>query len=463
MARKKLYMVTDLGPGDGGKGGVVHKLATLRRAHTIVKVGGGQGSHGVCTAAGERFAFSQWGCGTLEGTRTHISERFITIPVGLLNEAKALRYSCGVHDPFSLLTIDEGALCATPFHGISSRLKELARGANPRGTIGTGAGEAVRYHDACPDLSIHAGDLAAKTLLDKLAAVRDRIQADLAPILEETTFLTEDRELVDAEASNLRDDAFLEHVVGLFVDCSERARVVPADHMAERILTRPGVVVVESSHGILTDARHGFHPHTSALRTLPELTRSMIDAAGYDGEVVSMAVHRAYTIRHGAGPMPTADQAMDAALLPGSHKEENRYQGRVRVGPLDLPLMRYAIEASGAGAYDALAVTWFDQVASNGAWHLCPRYSAGTEDPDFFTPSGALRVHLEEGGAQLERQEALGRQLLGCVPEIEVHPIPQDGAPEALARLCADTLNEELGLPVRMVSLGSTELHKVTL
>lgn len=462
MSAKKLYMVTDLGPGDGGKGGVVHKLSTLRRAHTIIKVGGGQGSHGVRTSGGESFAFSQWGCGTLEGTRTHISPRFVAIPVGLLNEASALRYNCGVHDPFELLTIDEGALCATPYHGISSRLKELARGDDPRGTIGTGAGEARRYHLSHPDLSLFARDLARPELRARLAAVRDRLREDLAPLIA-GPFIGEDRALADEEIAHLKDDDFLDHVVDRFETLSRRLRVVPGDYMAEHILSREGAVVVESSHGVLTDALYGFHPHTSAIRTLPALTRGMIEAAGYDGQIVSIAVHRAYTIRHGAGPMPTADPNLAEALLPGSHKDENRYQGKVRVGPLDLPLMRYAIEASGPGAYDALAMTWFDQISQRGAWRLCPRYSAGAEDELFFDPSGALRVHHGDGEAQLAHQRALGQRLTQCVPDIEVHRIPSNAAPEELARLCAATLKERLEVPVRMVSLGPTEHHKITL
>ncbi len=117
----KVYTVTDLGPGDGGKGGVVHKIATMTRAHTIVKVGGAQGSHGVCTSRGECFSFSQWGCGTFEGIKTHISSRMVVSPEGLLNEADALRYQHGIHNVFDLLTMDQRALCATPYHGIASR------------------------------------------------------------------------------------------------------------------------------------------------------------------------------------------------------------------------------------------------------------------------------------------------------------------------------------------------------
>ena len=34
---RAVYVITDLGPGDGGKGGVVHAVAKAQRAHTIIK------------------------------------------------------------------------------------------------------------------------------------------------------------------------------------------------------------------------------------------------------------------------------------------------------------------------------------------------------------------------------------------------------------------------------------------
>ena len=90
-------------------------ISTMMNAHTVIKVGGAQGSHGVMTSQGFNFAFSQWGCGTFEGIRTHISSRFIVLPIGLLNDAQAIRYGGFCIDaPFGLLTIDEEALCATP-------------------------------------------------------------------------------------------------------------------------------------------------------------------------------------------------------------------------------------------------------------------------------------------------------------------------------------------------------------
>lgn len=455
---KKAYIATDLGPGDGGKGGVVHRVATFRRAHTILKVGGAQGSHGVRTSAGQGFAFSQWGCGTLEGIRTHLTPRFIGNPEGLLNEAQALR-DIGVHHPFALLTVDERVLMATPYHGIASRLKELARGDNPRGTIGTGVGEAYRYAQRIPELSLFARDLSRSDLRDRLAEVRAEVERDLASIVK-GPFLPEDHELALREIELLYDDGFLTYNVERFQEVARLATIVDAEHVERKILARDGVLVVESSHGVLTDAFTGFHPHTSAIRTLPRFAESMLREGGYDGEIVHLGVHRAYTIRHGAGPMPTADPAMGEHLLPGSSKDENRWQGTVRVGPLDLPLLRYALAASD-GAYAGLAITWFDQLVQNGEWKICNRYTSGAEDPTFFTPQGELKLRRGEDQEQLDYLEALGARVARCVPEVETIHVPRDKNRDQLFGLVAAVLNERLGVPVRLVSLGPTEGDKV--
>ena len=362
----KVFVVTDLGPGDGGKGGVVHKIATMMDAHTVIKRGGAQGSHGVCTSHGERFAFSQWGCGTFEGIKTHISDQMIVSPEGLLNEAETLRYQFGIHNPFDLLTIDERALIATPYHGIASRLKELARGNNPRGTIGTGVGEAYRYYQRFGGQYMRVKHLYETRMGKMLEDIRWQIQGDLEPIVTHGEFLESDYDAVQEEISRLFDDDYLDFTIQRFNQLLKQATIVRPDYLAKVILRQPGVAVVESSHGVLTDNRMGFWPHTSAICTLPSLTHQMLSEAGFDGQIVNIGVTRAYAIRHGAGPLPTADPAMTESLLPGSHKENNRYQGEMRVGPLDFVLLRYAIEACGGPSqFDGLAVTWFDQIQAN--------------------------------------------------------------------------------------------------
>ncbi len=448
---KKLYTVTDLGPGDGGKGGVVHKISHMKRAHTILKVGGAQGSHGVTTSAGDHFAFSQFGCGTFEGVKTHLTSRMVVSPEGILNEGETLYYGCGVRDVFGLLTMDENAICATPYHAIASHLNELACGDNPRGTIGSGVGETYRYAERYPELTIRAHDLGEPNLRDLLVAIREKIYENVYPLTVAGEFLPADLEQVKEEIALLEDPRLLDFTVERFQEVSKRVRIVGAEHLRQ-ILIRDGVVVVESSHGVLTDCYQGFHPHTSAIRTLPCFTHAMLHDAGYDGEVVNLGVSRAYQIRHGAGPMPTANPAMAECLLPGSHKEENRYQGKVRVGPLDLVLLRYAIACcGGAATFDGLAITWFDQIQKNGSWQICNQYDG----------VGDLAVRFGTDQIQLRHQEQLGRRLNECRPRVEELPIASDADRDKLFDLCAEVLSEKLGVNVRMVSFGPSEQDKV--
>lgn len=455
----KIYIVTDLGPGDGGKGGVVHKICNMMNVHTVIKVGGAQGSHGVCTSTGERFAFSQWGCGTFEGIKTHISPRMVISPEGLLNESDVLRYEHGIYNAFDLLTVDQRALCSTPYHGIASRLREIARREKPRGTIGTGVGETYRDAERFPELVIRSGDLSQSDLRDRLAAVRENIRHSLSNVID-GEFLPDDYERVKEEVSLLNDDNFLAYIVRRFVEVSKRVKIVDPEFLEKEIFSRDGSAVVESSHGILTDHFHGFHPHTSALRTLPCFTHDMLRDAGYVGQIVNLGVTRAYAIRHGAGPMPTDNPVMYESLLPGSHKAENRYQGKVRVGPMDLVLIRYALEVCGGpAAFDGLAITWFDQVQTNGVWCICDSY-LGEQDENFFSPNGGIKVRRGNDENQISYQAEMRRQLEQCLPQIVKHEVPVEKDREKLFSFCDSELRAKLGVPVRMVSFGPTERDK---
>ena len=433
----KVYVVTDLGPGDGGKGGVVHKVATMAKAHTVIKRGGAQGSHGVCTAAGESFCFSQWGCGTLEGIPTFVSEQMVISPMALMKEAEALRRDCGINDAFRLLSVDENCICATPYHGISSRIKELARGKSPRGTIGTGVGEAYRYSLSHPDLTIRVKDLFDPNVADKLETIAYIVKSDLESLIA-GDFLSEDAELLAENVELLYDDGFLSYCLRHFVEVAQHVRVA----RLEEILAKPGTAVVESSHGVLTDSEAGLKPHTSAIRTLPCFTEEMLRNAGFAGRVFNLGIHRAYSIRHGAGPLPTHDPDMSEKLLPGSNKVTNRWQGEVRVGPLDIPLLKYAIDlCGGPSTFDGLCITWFDQIIRNGVWRYCAEYS------DMVKPQAI------DGD--------ITRELFVANPIISELPITQDLTPNGYFDIAERFLSEHVGVPVKMVSLGPTELDKI--
>lgn len=82
----------------------------------------------------------------------------------------------------------------------------------------------------------------------------------------------------------------------------------------------------------LLDEWHGFHPHTTWATVTPRGLVAELAAAGHDPYVLGLT--RTYATRHGAGPMPTEDAALD---LPEPDNGPGLYQGNWRVGHLDLP------------------------------------------------------------------------------------------------------------------------------
>lgn len=462
VAEDKTYIVTDLGPGDGGKGTVIQKLCSLKNAHTVLKTGGAQGSHGVRTAKGESFAFSQFGCGTFGGSRTHITKLFVMDPLGLMKEGETLASEWGIGNIFDLITVDQMSLCITPYHRIASELVELSHKDKPRGTVGVGGGQAVRDAENHPELAFCAKDLGKPYSRELLDAIRQQKIRDLADIIANVSeLLPADIELAQKQISHLYDEGFVDRIISAFDRFAKQVLIVDEEYIKKNIIFRPGVMVVESSHGVLTDKYHGFHPHTTALQTLPKRTVDMFEEYGYEGKIVKLGITRAYQIRHGAGPMVTASDALTEILLPHSHKEDNRWQGKVRTGALDLVMLRYAIEVCGGPKFfDGLCITWMDQIEKAGTWNLCDSYN-GMNARDLFSRNGSIKVRRGNGAKQLLLQQKLSEALLMCQPNVTVINLPQNVDREHLTDLCVQTLEEKLGVPVRMISFGPTELDKV--
>jgi len=457
---KKIYTVTDLGGGDGTKGSVVHKLCVLRHPNVVIKVGGTQGSHGVWTSRGERFNFSQFGCGTLEGVKTFISKNFVVSPIGLINEANALRYENGIADPFSLLLVDGGALCTTPYHGRASRLKELARKDKPRSIVGVGAGEAFVDSKLFPELAIRVSDLTSINLRQKLKKVREQKFSEIE-LLSNDSFLVEDLEKVKQEIEYFQDDEYLEWVLNQFVSLSKSLKVVDDKYFRDKILNHEGVAIIESSHGILTDYLYGFSPHTSRLRTLPEINSwGLLNDYSYDGDVVNLGVTRAYQIKHGYGPFVVDDESMAKSLFPNEMEGFDRYRGKIRIGAVDTVMLKYAIDVcNGPKSFDGICLNWFDSAIKLGYWKICTGYD--NYDTKFFSKNGDILVtHHDTEAQQIDYQKRLTESLYSCRPKITEYKVNQNISKNEIVDLC-QILAEKINIPVRMIGLGPIENEKI--
>lgn len=459
---KKIYTITDLGGGDGGKGSVVHKICALRHPHTVIKVGGAQGSHGVDFGNGKYFSFSQFGCGTYEGIKTFISKNFVINLFGIIGELNALRYQLGISNPNKLLTIDENALCATPYHSQASKIRELSLKNNPRNIIAIGTGEAFQDSKKDSDIAFTARDLKGN-FKNKLQKIREYKLSEMK-VLMNNGFLESDSKLAKLEFDYFSDQKYFDCIVDQFTSLAKQLTIVDGDYLKKNILNRDGVAVVESSHGVLTDYLKGFSPHTSRLRTLPEITSwSLLEENRYDGEVIRLGVTRAHQIKHGAGPMVVDDELMTKALYGGTNDLENpdRYRGKVRVGPLDTVMLRYAINvAGGSQKFDGICLTWFDSMVKLGTWPVC--YSYNNTDPKYFSDNGDILV--KECGSeekQIAYQTNLTQSLRNCTPNVNEYHVSQNTSKEVVKDLCATALQDRLGVPIRMIGLGPTENEKI--
>jgi adenylosuccinate synthase len=120
---------------------------------------------------------------------------------------------------------------------------------------------------------------------------------------------------------------------------------------------------------VLLDEYRGFHPHTTWSTVTPHHAWELIHQMGVESVAV-LGVIRAYSTRHGEGPLPTYSAELTARLRDAGNPW-NRWQGGLRCGWLDLPLLRYAVAV--AGPLDGIVVNHLDQV-SDGEYSICEAY-----------------------------------------------------------------------------------------
>ena len=411
------YLITDLGFGDSGKGTLTDTLVERLGAGWVVRFNGGaQAGHNVVLADGRHHTFSQFGAATFQpGVRTFLSRYMVIHPGGLLEEARALSKK-GVPDAMERLHIDPEARVITPFHQAANRLREVLRGEARHGSCGLGVGETMHHSLEYSGEGVVARDLADPSDLErKLARIQQRYWSEFRPwrreLAEHPLAKSELETLESAEATEL----FLAQALAVAGRVGE-----------ER--PRSGVVVFEGAQGVLLDEWRGFHPYTTWSTCTFDNALDLLSEWG--GQAVRLGVIRSYLTRHGAGPFPTEDVDLKLAE---PHNAWGPWQEGFRRGWLDLPLLRYAVEA--CGGVDGLAVTHLDCCVAHD-WHVATGYRGGQE-PEL----GRFR--------DLEYQQRLTRRL----QQTEVEYQSVCGA-EQLLELLAGTA------PVAVESWGPTSEDK---
>lgn len=318
-------IIVDLGFGDAGKGTMVDYLTDADSV--VVRYNGGpQCAHNVVTPDGRHHTFSQFGSGTFNGARTHLSRFMLVNPISMLNEAHHLR-EIGVGDALSRTTVDPRATIVTRFHVAANRIKEIARGNQRHGSTGQGVGETVN-DSLNRGGRVKVADIAGSVEF-ALEQTRLRMLEEVKPWYDRIA--GQDDGTVEQEWTILNDED-----VYIYADQYRLWAGLVEQRHDDWIADADGRLVFEGAQGVLLDETHGFAPYNTWSNTTAENAFHLLNDVGLTGQV--LGVLRTYMTRHGAGPLPTED-AIDREEL---HNGVGKYQGAFRTGALDLPLLWYA-------------------------------------------------------------------------------------------------------------------------
>lgn len=458
MSTTRYASVLGLGFGDCGKGHFIDALTRRWGAHAVVRFNGGaQAGHNVVTPAeasspSRHHTFSQFGAGTfVPGVRTLLVDPMIVHPTALLVEAEALA-QVGVTDALSRLTIDGRCRITTPFHQAAGRLRELLRGDAAHGTCGVGVGETARHGLEHPDQGMRYADLArfgapnSRSLLDRLQAIRETLLAELLPQCPRgrTPALSHELQILQDEALPAK---WMASAGALARHC------LPAVHEEiRRKLTQPGCILFEGAQGVLLDEWRGFHPHTTWSLIHTTAVDAVAARFGIESPIEHYGALRTYLTRHGAGPLPTQDPALDR-VLPEPHNSGTGWQGAFRRGHPDAVLLRYALAA--VGSLSGLLLSHLDVFQRGATLKWCERYHIESQSMPWRQNVDHLPLSTSPN---LDHQFRLTQMLQKARPQYTAKPI-------CSARDLLEHLTEVTALPVISTSYGpicDRALHQQT-
>ena len=372
MAR--VFLVAGLGFGDEGKGRVVSHLAMRSPPQDYSDVlcvvrynGGGQAGHNVILPDGRHHTFSQFGSGSFTpGCQTHLSRYMMVSPGAMLSERLHLQ-QLGVEDIFKRTTIEDAALVTTRFQVAANRLREMHRDLERHGSCGMGVEETVLDSLSLGTDALFARDIRAPgELRTKLQRLQDLNRGKIEPFFRDIP----KSPARDEELRWLADVGHIEIEAQICELLAERVQIVEASWL-DKTLRKDGVVIFEGAQGALLDQRFGFLPYcTRSNTTFENAFRLMGDAPDV---VIRIGVLRSYLVRHGPGPMPTEDTALQE-VLPDAHNGWNTWQRSFRVGYFDGVLLRYALSIM--SGVDEIAVTHMDKLPPKN--RFCWGYDVGS-------------------------------------------------------------------------------------
>jgi adenylosuccinate synthase len=421
--------------GDEAKGKIVDLLAD--RHDFVVRYNGGANAGHTVVWGDRTFKLSLLPTGVLKPhVRSVIGNGVVVYPPRFIEEVDQLT-AAGVAVGDNLVVSDH-AHVIFPYHLDEERLAETEP-ATKIGTTGRGIGPC--YQDKVGRrYGIRVGELLRpdhlRARLREVVPFKNRLLKAVANGHADT--------LVPLDADRIC-DSYLGYADRL------RPHVLDTTRLLHDGLAAGKNVLFEAAQGSLLDVDHGTYPYVTSSSSLPS---GIWPGAGVPSRAVTriIGVVKAYTTRVGRGPFPTELDDGPAGVGERIRKVGREYgtvTGRPRrVGWFDAVAARYTAALSGA---DEITVMLLDVLSGLPHLNVCTAYDL----------DGERITHFPSDAFDLERCKPVLEPVPGWADDLTTARTPADLP--AAARRYVDRVQELVGLPVSVVSVGPDRAQTIHL
>jgi len=316
----EITSVIGAGFGDEGKGQLVSNLVSSFKtpgSTLVIRFNGGSQAGHTVDYEGMHHVFSHFGSGTLQGVPTYWSRFCPVYPVRLKYEHSILKNtSKGSFSPGYFVEpkifIDPLAPVTTPYDVIANREFDKK---HQYGTCGIGVGQTILRHKI---YKLYYQDIFYPQIFE------ERLKG-IKHFYKDAYF----------------DEAFSSRMNN-FMQCIEYIRENNLGNQTV-FLGQYHNMLFEGAQGILLDKDFGFFPNVTRSNTTCKNIVKILEQFGIDKKINVHYIIRAYQTRHGIGYMSNENELK---LINNENETNvtNDYQGKFRIGLLDINLLKYALD-----------------------------------------------------------------------------------------------------------------------
>jgi adenylosuccinate synthase len=413
--------------GDEGKGKVVDLFT--ESAHAVARFGGGANAGHTLVIDGAQLVTHLVPSGVLHpGTRCILGDGMVIDPRTLLDEIAACKQR-GLLAGDELM-VSERAHVILPYHRILEGLREERQHAI--GTTRRGIGPA--YEAKAGRRGVRMRDLLRP---ERLRALIEQNLDELSPLIAHYGGAPPDRA---ARQAMIDDAARAGEALGPYITDTGR--------YLDQIIKAGRNVLLEGAQGALLDIDHGTYPYVTSSSTVAAGAAQGVGVGPTRIDRV-IGISKAYVTRVGVGPFPTELDEAAAAVLRQAGSEFGATTGRPRrCGWLDVPALRLAARINGL---DSVALTKLDVLSGQQRIAMCTHYRLG----------GALLDELPTDPVDIEQVTPVMEYFPGWTEDLRAAR-SLDELPAA-ARTYVRAIEESVGIPLCLVSVGPERSHTIEL